>query len=54
MKQTPVRKKFQNIKHVIAIASAKGGVGKSTVTGMLALFSGSEGFIYPISCNTFS
>lgn len=33
-KSLPKRKKIKNVKNVIAVASGKGGVGKSTTSGM--------------------
>ncbi|MHC6181344.1 Mrp/NBP35 family ATP-binding protein [Clostridium sp. JNZ X4-2] len=36
--------KYGNIKHIIGIMSGKGGVGKSTVTGILAVKLKSEGY----------
>lgn len=40
MDKTPQR----NIKHVLAVASGKGGVGKSTVTGMAAIALSKQGY----------
>ena len=36
--------KFSNVKHVIAVTSGKGGVGKSTVTSMLAVATNRLGY----------
>ncbi len=35
---------LESVKHVIAVASGKGGVGKSTVTANLALAMAQKGF----------
>jgi Mrp family chromosome partitioning ATPase len=30
----PTKKQIQNVRHVVAVASGKGGVGKSTIAGL--------------------